>query len=142
MAESLVRILLADDSEQWRRFLLTFVKDYPSWQVIAETCDGQGTIEKASELQPDLIFLDICLPGINGIEAARMIKKTAPRTKILFLSTLTHPAIVQAASNVGGLGFVTKTDTLRDLPLAVEAVLAGQRFVSPRLLAQEPKGPE
>ena len=135
LAEAFVRILLADDSEQWRHFILALVKHYPSWQIIAETGDGPDTIDKAIDLQPDVIFLDICLPVINGIEAARKIKRVSPMTKILFLSALTHPAIVQAALNAGGLGFVTKTDALPDLPLAVEAMLAGNKFVSPRLLA-------
>ena len=138
LAEAFVRILLADDSEEWRRFLLAFTKHYPSWQIVAETCDGPDTIQKAGDLQPDLILLDICLPGINGIEAARKIKKASPTTKILFISALTHPAIVQAASNAGGLGFVTKTDAVRDLSSAVEAVLAGQKFVSPQLVVREP----
>lgn len=142
MAEAFVRILLADDSEPWRRFLLTLVKHYPAWQIIAETCNCADTIQKAGDLQPDLIFLDICLPGINGIEAARTIKKTLPKTKIVFLSTLTHPVIVQAALNAGGLGFVAKTDVLRDLPLAVEAALAGQKFLTPQSLAQEPEDPK
>lgn len=130
MATAFVRILIADDSEQWRRFLLTFVRHYSAWQIVGEAANGPDTIQKAGALQPDLIFLDIALPGINGIEAARTIKKVSPRIKILFVSAQMHPVIVQAALNAGGVGFVSKTHVSRDLYVAVEAVLVGQKFVS------------
>jgi DNA-binding NarL/FixJ family response regulator len=138
LAAALVRILIADNSMPWRRFLHTLVQHYPTWQVVAETLDGLDTIEKARDLQPDLIFLDIGLPGLNGIEAARKIKKASPMIKIVFLSAHTHPVIVQAAFNAGGLGYVTKTDAWQDLPMAVEALIAGRKFISPRLRTPSP----
>jgi DNA-binding NarL/FixJ family response regulator len=142
LTAAFVRILLADNSAPWRRFLHTFVKHYPTWQVIAESFDGLDTIERARDLQPDLILLDVGLPGLNGIEAARKISEASPTIKILFLSAHTHPVIVQAALNAGGLGYVTKLDASQDLPMAVAAVLAGKIFVSQRLRTDIPDSSE
>ena len=81
-----VRILIVDDCEPWRRMILTLLQEYPDWQIICEASDGLEAVQKSKELQPDLILLDIGLPGMNGIEAARQIREIAPRSKILFLT--------------------------------------------------------
>lgn len=80
-----IRILIVDDFEPWRRSLCSLLQQNPAWQVICEASDGLEAIEKSRELQPDLILLDIGLPKLNGIEAARQIRKLAPGARILFL---------------------------------------------------------
>jgi CheY-like chemotaxis protein len=97
---------------------------------MAEAVDGPEAIQKAEELKPDLIVLDIGLPKLNGIEAARRIRQLSPGSKIIFLSLYSSPDLVQAALSTGGLGYVRKTDARRELVLAVDAVLRGKQFVS------------
>ena len=99
-------------------------------QVVCEVSDGLEAVQKAEELKPDLILLDIGLPTLNGIEAARQIRKLAPESKILFLSQESSADVVQEALNLGALGYVVKADARRDLSDAVEAVLLGEQFVS------------
>jgi DNA-binding NarL/FixJ family response regulator len=102
----------------------------PQWQVIAEAADGPEAIQKAEELKPDLIVLDIGLPKLNGIEAARRIRRVSPSTKIVFLSQNNDPDVVRVALSTGALGYVQKTDVRSDLLPAIEAVLQGRQFVS------------
>jgi DNA-binding NarL/FixJ family response regulator len=130
-----VRILVVDDSEPWRRFLCSFLQQNPAWQIICEASDGLEAIEKSREMQPDLILLDIGLPKLNGIEAAQQIHIVAPCSKILFFSENCCPDIVREALRVGGCGYVVKSDAASDLVAALEAVIANQRFVGRRFLA-------
>src|SRR5712671_436231 len=82
----LVRVLVADDFAPWRRLLHTILREKPELQVVCEVSDGLEAVQKARELQPDLILLDIGLPTLSGIEAARRIRSIAPKAKILFVS--------------------------------------------------------
>ncbi len=119
-----IRILIVDDFEPWRRSLCSVLRQNPAWQIIYEASDGLEAIEKSRELQPDLILLDVGLPKLNGIEAARQIRKLAPRSRILFLSENDCPDVVQAALSAGGHGYVVKSDAASDLSAALEAVMA------------------
>ncbi len=127
---SLIRILLADDFEDWRRQVRLVLRARPEWQVIAEASDGREAVQKAEDLKPDLILLDIGLPKINGIEAARRIRQCCPSSKIIFLSQNKDLDIVRAALGTGALGYLRKTDARRELLPAVDAVLQGKQFVS------------
>lgn len=127
-----VRILVVDDFEPWRRFVSRFLQQNPAWQIICEASDGLKAIEESRRLQPDMILLDVGLPLLNGIEAAKQILKESPGTKILFLSENTSPDVVREALRVGGLGYVVKSDANRDLMAALEAVVVNERFVGGR----------
>jgi DNA-binding NarL/FixJ family response regulator len=124
-----VSILLVDDYEPWRSFVLLRLKREPRLQVVCEVEDGLQAVEKAEELQPDLILLDFGLPTLNGFEAARRIRKLAPKSKIIFVSQESSPDIVQQAV-VLGEGYVAKFDAASELLSAVNSVLRGQPFVS------------
>jgi len=102
----------------------------PEWQVIAEAADGPETIQKAKDLKPDIILLDIGLPKINGIEVARRIRQCCPGSKIIFLSQNKDLDIIQAALDTGASGYVRKTDAKHDLLLALDAVLRGEQFMN------------
>jgi DNA-binding NarL/FixJ family response regulator len=78
MGGSIVRVLLVDDSEPWRRFVATMFQARPELQIISQASDGLGAVREAERLQPDLILLDLGLPKLNGIEAARRIRDIAP----------------------------------------------------------------
>ena len=133
-----IRILIVDDFEPWRRFLCCFLQQNSAWQIVCEVSDGLEAIEKSRELQPDLILLDIGLPKINGIEAARQIHKLAPASRILFLSEEDCPDVMLAALGAGGHGYVVKSDAASDLSAALEAVMANKQFVGSRFRPQEP----
>src|SRR5882724_6817787 len=102
----------------------------PELQVICEVSDGFEAVQKAEELKPDLIVLDIGLPTLNGFEAARRIRQLSPESKILFLSQESSADVVQEALRLGALGYVVKGHAQSDLLPAVEAVLRGERFIS------------
>jgi len=127
---SLVRILVVDDYEPFRRFLCSMLTRKADLQIIGEALDGLEAVQKAEELQPDLIVLDIGLPTLNGIEAARQIRKFAPESKIIFVSQESSPDVVQEALGLGACGYVVKSQAQRELLAAVDAVLEGRRFVS------------
>jgi DNA-binding NarL/FixJ family response regulator len=102
----------------------------PEWQVISEASDGLEAVEKAQDLKPDLILLDIGLPKLNGIEAARQIRQLSPSSKIIFLSQNNDLDIVRAALSTGARGYVRKTDVKKELIPAMDAILRGKQFVS------------
>jgi DNA-binding NarL/FixJ family response regulator len=132
---SRIRVLVVDDHEPFRRFVRTTLSARPELQVISEASDGLEAVQKAVELQPDLIVLDIGLPSLNGIEAARRIRKLSPKSTILFLSQESSAEVVQEALCLGALGFVTKVHAGSQLLVAVEAVLRNEQFVSSTLSA-------
>ena len=133
LLQSLVRVLVVDDVELWQTFVHMHLDKEPNLHVIGVATDGLDAVRKAEELRPDLILLDISLPGLNGFEAARQIRKVAAASTILFLSGESDPDVVRHAFSVGGLGYVLKSDAARDLIAGIESVLFGRRFVSSSL---------
>jgi two-component system response regulator NreC len=102
-------------------------------QIICEASDGPEAVQKAKELKPDLILLDISLPTLNGIEAARQIRELSPSSTIIFLSQDNSLDVVQAALRTGAWGYVHKTNVGRELLPAIDEVLTGKQFVSSML---------
>jgi len=124
-----VRVLLVDDYEPWRKQVRSIFLARPELRVVGEAADGLEAVQKAQELQPDLILLDIGLPTLNGIEAARRIRVVSPTSKILFLSGIRSRDIAAEAISTGAGGYVVKADAGSELLPAVEAVLQGKRSV-------------
>jgi len=124
-----VRVLVVDDYEPFRRFICSTLGKKPELQVIDEASDGLEAVQKAEELQPDLIVLDLGLPTLNGIEAARRIRKLAPQSKILFVSQESSGDVVQEALALGALGYVVKAYAGSDLLAAVGEVLENRQFI-------------
>jgi DNA-binding NarL/FixJ family response regulator len=128
-----IRILVVDDYDPWRRFAAETFSDETRFSIVAEAADGDSAVEKAQALQPDLILLDIGLPGMNGIEAARQIRKSTPNAKILFVSENRSWDIAEEALGTGARGYVLKSDAGSQLVLAVEAVVQGKCYLSTSL---------
>ena len=105
-SRTVVRILLVDDHEPFRRFLHLKLQPRPELQIVGEASDGLEAVQKAKELQPDLILLDIGLPSLNGIEAAHRILPFVPNAKIIFVSHEKDPDIIAAASGNGAKGLL------------------------------------
>jgi DNA-binding NarL/FixJ family response regulator len=127
------RVLVVDDFEPWRRHVSSTLGKSSRWQIVAEAADGPEAIRKAADLRPDLILLDVGLPTLNGIEAARRILEGDPSRKILFVSEHQSWEIVEAALCTGARGYICKSDSGRELAPAMDAIVAGRRFVAERL---------
>jgi DNA-binding NarL/FixJ family response regulator len=122
-------ILLAEDFAKWRFCVRSILRSQPHWKIVSEACDGNEAVQKAAELQPDLIILDIGLPHMNGIRAATLIRQRSPHSRIVFLSQSTNLEIRQAALAVGQAVYVAKANAATELLDTIAAVLAG-RFTS------------
>jgi DNA-binding NarL/FixJ family response regulator len=134
---SLIRILVVDDFKDWLRQVRLLLQSRPECQVVAEASDGSEAVRKAEELKPDLIVLDVGLPNLSGIEAARQIRQRSPNSEIIFLSQNSDLDVVRAALGTGALGYIRKMDAGRELLHAVDAVLRGKQFVSSSLRGYE-----
>ena len=132
VAKSMIRVLLVDDFESFRRFVASAIGIRPELQIVGEASDGLEAVKKAEELQPDLILLDIGLPMLNGIEAARRIRERCPQSKILFISGNLSIDVVQGALATGATGYVVKSNAGRDLLTAIDTVLRGEQFLGSR----------
>ena len=143
-----IRILIVDDYKDWRSFVRLLLLVRPEWQIVCEVSDGSEAVQKAEELRPDLIVLDIGLPKLDGIEAARRIRQVSPNSKIVFLTMDNSPDVAQTALSAGAQGYVHKARAQSDLLPAIDTVLRGEQFVSNKLggtrvtdAAQEAKAP-
>jgi DNA-binding NarL/FixJ family response regulator len=127
---SSARVLVVEDFVPYRRFICSTLGTKPELQVVCEVSDGLEAVQKADELKPDLILLDIGLPSLSGIEAARQIRELSPESKIIFVSQESSADVVQEALSLGAWGYVVKTRAGHELLAAVESVLLGKPFVS------------
>ena len=128
---------MVDDSEEFRKFVCSTLGERPELQIVGEDTDGLQALQRADELQPDLILLDIGLPSLSGIEVARQILKLSPKSKILFVSQESSADVVREALGTGAHGYVVKIDAGSELLKGVNAVLRGNQFVSKRCSGED-----
>jgi DNA-binding NarL/FixJ family response regulator len=124
-----VRIVVVDDFEPWRRTIVSTLEEDPEIEVIYQGSDGLEAVEKCQELQPDLVVLDVGLPKLNGLEAARQIRAVSPDTKILFLSMHRSPDVIREALRLGAAGYLLKENALLHLLPAAKAAILGEEFL-------------
>jgi DNA-binding NarL/FixJ family response regulator len=127
---STVRTIVVDDFEPFRRYLRSIVGSRPGLQVIDEASDGLEAVQKAEELKPDLILLDIGLPTLNGIQACQRISTLAPHARIVFVTQESDADVARECLANRPRAYVLKLDANSDLLHAVDAVLEGKQFVS------------
>ncbi len=128
-----LRILLADDHEIVRRGLCALLRAQPEWDVCGEASNGREAVEKAIQLQPEIVILDVGMPNLNGLEATRQILKANPQIKVLILTLHDSDQVVQEVLNAGARGFLLKSDAARDLVAAVEALRRGKIYFTPKV---------
>jgi len=127
------RILIADDHEIVRKGLRSMVEAHAGWQVCGEAVDGWDAVQKAEELKPDLVALDIGMPNLNGLDAAQQILRGNPKTKILFLTVYETEQVAKSVAQIGAKGVILKSDAARELVTAVELIQRNLTFFSPKL---------
>jgi DNA-binding NarL/FixJ family response regulator len=133
-----IRVFIVDDYEPIRRFVRATLGDNQDFQVIGEASDGLEAVQKAQELQPDLMVLDIGLPSLNGIEVARRTRKLCPACRIILMSQEASADLAQEAFRLGAMGYVVKAHAGVELLASIEAVCQGRQFVSKRLQDHRP----
>jgi DNA-binding NarL/FixJ family response regulator len=129
----MLRILIADDHEVARRGIRSLLESHPGWGVCAEAKDGRDAVELAASTKPDLVLLDIGMPNLNGLEAARQILATTPNVAILILTMHDSDNVIREVLRAGARGFLLKSDAGRDLVAAVEALESQKTFFTPRV---------
>ena len=134
-----LRILVVDDHETVRHGICSLLRAEPDFDVICEGADGIEAVSRAEELQPDVIVLDISMPGMNGLEAAQRIRKVSPPSRIVFLSQHETTQIITEVFRIGGYGYVAKSDAAHDLVSAVRSASQGKRYVNRRFADQFPE---
>ena len=128
-----IKVLLADDHTIVRKGLRALIDADNDIEVVDEAEDGKEAFEKAEKLQPDVVVMDIAMPGLNGIEATRQIKKHLPGTRVLILSMHTSEEYIFQALRAGASGYLIKKAAPRDLVLAIQAAQRGETFLSPAI---------
>jgi len=117
------RILIVDDFPDWRARVRQILASHPEWKIISEASDGHEAVREASKLQPDIVVLDIALPRLNGIEAAKMIRQKSPKSRIVFLTHDNDSDLMKAALGLGQTTYVPKAKAASRLCHAVAASL-------------------
>ncbi|HYS03610.1 MAG TPA: response regulator transcription factor [Candidatus Dormibacteraeota bacterium] len=128
-----LRILVVDDHEVVRRGVKALIESHPDWRVCGETGDGREAVLKAKELQPDVVVLDVTMPGLNGLDATRQIRNVAPKTEVLVLTMHTSEDLAREVLSAGARGYILKSDAGRDLVNAVESVARHKPFLTSRI---------
>ena len=128
-----LRILIADDHEVARQGIRALLETHPGWEVCAEAKDGREAVELATNSKPDIALLDIGMPNLNGLDAARQILATSPAIRILILTMHDAEQVVREVLAAGARGFVLKSDAARDLVAAVDALQHRRTFFTTRV---------
>jgi DNA-binding NarL/FixJ family response regulator len=128
-----VSILIADDHELVRKGIRMVLEARPGWEVVAEANNGRDAVKKAQQTKPNVAILDISMPQLNGLEAARQIAKTLSQTKVLILTMHEADPMIQQILEAGAQGYLLKSDASLDLVAAVDALLRNKTFFTPRV---------
>ncbi len=123
-----VRILVADDHEMVRRGLRSVIESQEGWEVSGEATDGREAVQKVKQFKPDVVILDISMPGLNGLEATRQIMKVHPSAKVLILTVHESDQLAREVLDAGARGYLLKSDAGQDLVTAIEALRRNKTF--------------
>jgi DNA-binding NarL/FixJ family response regulator len=130
LEKPILRVLIVKGHEPMRKYIATKLRGKLHLRNVAEVAAGVDAVQKAGELRPDLIVMDVGLPRLDGIEVTRRIQKVHPKSKILFVTENCSPDVAEEALRSGGLGYVLKSNAEEDLLRAADAVLRSKRFIS------------
>ena len=128
-----LRILLADDHEIVRRGLCALLQRHEGWEICGEAADGRDAVQKAKQLKPDVVIVDVGMPNLNGLEATRQLVQYNPNFRVIVLTVTDADQVIREALDAGARGFVLKSDAARDLVSAIEALQSKHMFFTPRV---------
>ena len=128
-----IRILIADDHGVMRAGLRAMLEDEPTVEVIGEAANGEEVLKLARKLNPEIVLLDIGMPGIDGIEATRRLRKDAPQIKVLILSVYEDESLLREAIRAGASGYIVKRAAGEELIDAIRAVSRGYMYIHPAI---------
>ncbi len=128
-----IRLLIADDHTIVRQGLRKLLEDEPGMEVIGEAVDGRDAVTKATDMMPDIVLMDLSMPGLHGLEAARQITKRLPKTRVLILSMHKNEAYVLQALQAGASGYILKDSASEEVTGAIRAVSRGDSYLSPAI---------
>lgn len=126
----MARILIADDHAMMRKGLRAVIEAHPGWTVCAESCTGLEALEQTTQEKPDMVVLDVSMPGLNGLEAAHRISKSMPQVRILLFTMHRSSQFLKDVAKAGAHGYVCKSSQEEVLTEAMETVLRGETFFS------------
>ncbi len=129
----LTRVLTADDHEAVRRGIQDVIKSDPAFEVCGEAADGWEAVEKAKQLKPDIVVMDINMPGLNGLEATRQITKEAPGTEVLVLTVYDSEQLIEQLLRSGARGYLLKSDAAADLLMAIRSLAQRRPYFSAKV---------
>jgi DNA-binding NarL/FixJ family response regulator len=127
------RVLIVDDHAFIRRGVQTILRPFSEWELCGEADNGNDAIRMAEELEPEVIIMDVAMPGLNGIEATRAIRKTQPGVKIVLLTLYESADLVRSAFRAGASGYLLKTDAEQELVRALTVVIGEGAYISPKI---------
>jgi DNA-binding NarL/FixJ family response regulator len=127
------RVLIVDDHAFIRRGVQTILHSFPEWEFCGEADNGRDAIRLAEELKPEVIIMDLSMPGLNGIEATRAIRKVQPSVKVVLLTLHESAELVRHAFRAGARGYLLKTDAEQELIKALTVVVGEGSYISPRI---------
>jgi len=133
------RVLIVDDHAVIRRGVQGILSTYPEWDLCGEADNGQDAIRLAGELAPEVVIMDVSMPGMNGLEATRIIHDVLPETKVLLLTLHSSSEFVRSAFRAGARGYVLKSDAENELVRALNVVIGEGTYVSPAIDARAVK---
>jgi len=133
------RVLVVDDHTVIRRGVQGILSTYPEWDLCGEADNGQDAIRLAGELEPEVVIMDVSMPGMNGLEATRIIHDVLPETKVLLLTLHSSSEFVRSAFRAGARGYVLKSDAENELVRALNVVIGEGTYVSPAIDARAVK---
>ena len=133
------RVLIVDDHAVIRRGVQGILSTYPEWDLCGEADNGQDAIRLAGELAPEVVIMDVSMPGMNGLEATRIIHDVLPETKVLLLTLHSSSEFVRSAFRAGARGYVLKSDAENELVRALNVVIGEGTYVSPAIDARPVK---
>jgi DNA-binding NarL/FixJ family response regulator len=129
----MTRVLIVDDHAFIRRGVQTILHPYPEWEFCGEAENGKDAIRLADELKPEIIIMDVSMPGLNGIEATRAIRKSQPEVKVVLLTLHESAELLRSAFRAGARGYLLKTDAEQELVKALSVVAGEGAYISPKM---------
>jgi DNA-binding NarL/FixJ family response regulator len=127
------RVLIVDDHAFIRRGVQSILDSFPEWELCGEAGSGAEAITRVEELKPDIVLMDVTMPGMNGIDATRVIRRAHPRVKIVLLTLHESTEILRSGFRAGANGYLLKADAEEELMKAMRVVFGGGSYISPKI---------